>query len=344
MRSIVRFILKILVTILYKPKITFTDKKVQSRRLKSPCVIIANHTHFFDPILLETVFRGKITSVVAKDWYENKKLHWFLKFAQCIPCDRYHLDTEWFLLAKKAIDKGHSIVIFPEGRCNEDGRISEFKSGYAFLARTYKIPVLCVGLSGIFSVFHRTRMIIDVPEKVERIKGIPSAEDLEQKNEYFRQKIIGLKNRTLKETVENETPNKGDIVSVNRGSYRHFGIYVGENQVVHFSADSGRELDPETAVVRQTSVEEFLEGAPLEIQKPLNRKSFSAKSTIRRAKSQVGEMKGQYNIAWNNCEHFAMWCKYGVKKSRQVKTVSRNVLMSSCAALAALDLIKNIFF
>ena len=344
MRQIIRFILKILVTILYKPKITFTDKKIQSQTLKSPCVIIANHTHFFDPILLETVFRGKVTSVVAKDWYENKKLHWFLKFAKCIPCDRYNLDTEWFLLAKKAIDKGHSIIIFPEGRCNEDGRISEFKSGYAFLARTYKIPVLCVGLSGIFSIFHRTRMIIDIPEKIERTKGVSSAQDLEQKNEYFRQKVIQLKNLALKETVENEEPRMGDIVCANRGAYRHFGIYVGENQVVHFSADSGRELDPETAIVRQTSLEEFLEGAPLELQKPLNRKCFSIKSTVRRAKSQVGKMKGQYNIAWNNCEHFAMWCKYGIKKSKQVKNVSRNVFMASCAILAVLFLLKYIFF
>ena len=185
MRKFITIILKILVTILYTPKITYTDKEVQNRKLKSPCVIIANHTHLFDPILLEVILEGKKAAVVAKDWYEKKSVHWLLKLAKCIPCDRYNLDTEWFLLAKKAIDEGKSIVIFPEGKCNEDGVISEFKSGYAFLARTYKIPVLCVGISGVFSIFHRSRMIIDVPEKVERTKGISSSQDLNQKNEYL---------------------------------------------------------------------------------------------------------------------------------------------------------------
>ncbi len=344
MRTIFIFIFKIIIKILYQPKVMFTDKKLQGKKLKSPCVIIANHTHLFDPILIETVLHGKMTAVVAKDWYEKKSVHWILKLAKCIPCDRYNLDTEWFLLAKRAIDEGKSIIIFPEGKCNTDGRISEFKSGYAFLARTYKIPVLCIGINGIFSILHRTRMIIDVPEKVERTKGIPSSKDLEQKNEYFKQKVIELKNKALKETMENEEPEAGDIISVNRGRYRHFGIYIGDNQVIHFAAEPARELDPKTAVVKQTSLDAFLRGDPLEIQKPLKRKSFSPKATIRRAKSQLGEMKGQYRLAWNNCEHFAIWCKYGVKKSRQVKKISTYVLMACCIVLMILHAITKALF
>lgn len=314
--------------ILYRPKVTFINKEVQGRRLKKPCVIIANHTHLFDPVMIETVLKGKIVAVVAKDWYERKSVHWLLKMTKCIPCDRYNLDTEWFLLARRALDAGNSILIFPEGKCNEDGIISEFKSGYAFLARTYKVPILSLGVNGVFSLLHRTRIVIDVPEMVERTKGIPSSQDLEQKNIYFRDKVIHLKNMALKYTMENAEPESGDIISVNRGLYRHMGVYVGDNQVIHFAAEPTKEIDPSTAVVKQTSLEEFLRGDPLEIQKPLKQKSFSRKATVFRAKSALGEMKGQYHLSWNNCEHFAYWCKYGRKRSKQVRKMIDYALVS----------------
>ena len=38
---------------------------------------------------------------------------------------------------------------------------------------------------------------------------------------------------------------------------------------------------------------------------------------VERAESRLGEHK--YNLLFNNCEHFASWCKTGVSESQQVK-------------------------
>jgi phage shock protein A len=38
---------------------------------------------------------------------------------------------------------------------------------------------------------------------------------------------------------------------------------------------------------------------------------------IHRAQSRLGERK--YNLLFNNCEHFATWCKTGVSYSKQVR-------------------------
>ena len=46
---------------------------------------------------------------------------------------------------------------------------------------------------------------------------------------------------------------------------------------------------------------------------------YSGEETVRRARSKLGE--GGYNLALNNCEHFAVWCKTGVKDSSQVNSV-----------------------
>ena len=33
-----------------------------------------------------------------------------------------------------------------------------------------------------------------------------------------------------------KNPEPGDIIFVNRGLYKHYGVYVGNNRVVHFAA------------------------------------------------------------------------------------------------------------
>ena len=42
----------------------------------------------------------------------------------------------------------------------------------------------------------------------------------------------------------------------------------------------------------------------------------SASDIVREALSKIGEIG--YNVLWNNCEHFASYCRYGVKWSEQV--------------------------
>ena len=49
---------------------------------------------------------------------------------------------------------------------------------------------------------------------------------------------------------------------------------------------------------------------------------FTPEETVERAKSRLGETK--YNLALNNCEHFAIWCKTGISESYQVKAVLKN--------------------
>lgn len=44
---------------------------------------------------------------------------------------------------------------------------------------------------------------------------------------------------------------------------------------------------------------------------------YTPEETIARARSRIGETK--YRLITNNCEHFAMWCKTGVKESLQVQ-------------------------
>ncbi len=200
--------------IFYRPKMVFLGKSVTSTDLKQPMVIIANHTSMLDPLMVQSLFFHKRSIVVAKDQVEDPHFHWALsRFKNVIPCDRFNLDTEWALLAKKELEKGNSVIIFPEGKCRYDGLMNEFKTGFAFLARSTGAPVLSVGIDGIYKIGHRTQIVVDEPETIERVKGIPSSKYLAERSEYFRQKVWNLKQRALGQTeailpVAAETPEE----------------------------------------------------------------------------------------------------------------------------------------
>lgn len=44
---------------------------------------------------------------------------------------------------------------------------------------------------------------------------------------------------------------------------------------------------------------------------------YSPEETIKRAKSKLGEH--EYSLFFNNCEHYAIWCKTGLSKSHQIE-------------------------
>ena len=113
-------------------------------------------------------------------------------------------------------------------------------------------------------------------------------------------------------------PMPGDVLSVNRGIYKHYGVYVGNDTVVHFSGGEGFELSAKRACIRKTSLENFQKNDEIQIETRCC-ESYSRKETVMRALGAVGTEKGKYALPWNNCEHFANWCRYGEKRSSQVE-------------------------
>jgi hypothetical protein len=108
---------------------------------------------------------------------------------------------------------------------------------------------------------------------------------------------------------------RGDHIKVRRYGllYAHHGIDLGDGRIVHFG-EPGKEAPQ--ASVRITSLEDFLKGGrPLVVEYPPET-ALDPEESVRLALAEVGEMG--YSLAFNNCEHFATYCKTGRKESRQV--------------------------
>jgi len=104
---------------------------------------------------------------------------------------------------------------------------------------------------------------------------------------------------------------RGDQVYVYRdvmgAPYEHHGIDCGDGTVIHYSKRG-------KAAITRTSRAAFAQGKTIYLKSQPT--SFIADIVIERAESRLGER--QYDLFFNNCEHFANWCKIGRSECRQL--------------------------
>jgi hypothetical protein len=111
----------------------------------------------------------------------------------------------------------------------------------------------------------------------------------------------------------------GDVVYVDRGLYKHYGVYIENGCVADFSPTTGSDAlgNKHNAIVHEKSVDEFLDGCPGRVDNSPG--LHSRKQTLKRAKSAIGTGYGSYNLVFNNCEHKAREWQTGEWKSKQVE-------------------------
>lgn len=69
--------------------------------------------------------------------------------------DRGAADVEAYRLAKRILDEGHVLFVFPEGTRSHDGRLQEARDGVAVLALRTGAPIVPVGIAGSFDRWPR---------------------------------------------------------------------------------------------------------------------------------------------------------------------------------------------
>lgn len=96
----------------------------------------------------------------------------------------------------------------------------------------------------------------------------------------------------------------------------HHGVYVGDGQVVHFWGRMPYKSDARVMAVPVAVFEQLAKNVGSRVLVLNVASRLPRDKTVRRALSRVGE--GGYNVATNNCEHFANWCVQGVAYSAQI--------------------------
>ena len=116
-----------------------------------PLILVANHVHVVDPIFLVFAFPRWITFVAKEELFRSLFLRLWLRWAGSLPLQRDGKVREKQRIlesARKALEEGLILGMFPEGARSHDGKLRKGKAGSAVIASKTDVPVLPVGIIG----------------------------------------------------------------------------------------------------------------------------------------------------------------------------------------------------
>jgi len=131
---------------------------------------------------------------------------------------------------------------------------------------------------------------------------------------------INLENKI--EIWEFKNPLRGDHIRVNRGIYNHHGIYVTNDEVIHFASYKDDNLLGSDNKIIKTNILEFLRDGKTEVKIYTDEERpdlYPIEAIVNWARSCLNDQG--YNVIFNNCEHFANWCTLGRFRSYQVENL-----------------------
>ena len=99
---------------------------------------------------------------LLREWRSKKKLTYALgaSLFNVFSLPRQSGFRKSFVYAGEAIDRGFSVLIFPEGHETKDGSIQPFRSGIGLLASQVNVPIVPIKLDGLWELKKRRRYFV----------------------------------------------------------------------------------------------------------------------------------------------------------------------------------------
>ncbi|XP_041642194.1 lecithin retinol acyltransferase family protein [Cheilinus undulatus] len=149
---------------------------------------------------------------------------------------------------------------------------------------------------------------------------------------------------------------RGDLLEVPRTMFTHFGIYLGDNRVAHLIPDILPVISKDKAAistvvtnnrllmgvilkiasVRVDTVSDFGYGSEILVNHMDNvctQPPLDGEEVARRAEKLMGSVT--YSLLWYNCEHFVMYCRYGMAISYQTYQFCTAVRKIVCSRMSS---------
>ncbi|EAT12969.1 MFS transporter [Bermanella marisrubri] len=151
---VLRFFIWILTHTMYRVKDHDLDKIPDD----GPAVLVCNHVSYVDALIIAGCHHRPIRFVMDRSISEMKGLKTFFKWAKTIPICSPKADADVYETAfkriKEELAEGELVCIFPEGKLTKSGEINEFKAGIERIIAETPVPVIPMGLEGLWgSVF-----------------------------------------------------------------------------------------------------------------------------------------------------------------------------------------------
>jgi long-chain acyl-CoA synthetase len=159
--------------VLGAPKIEGREKL---RAVRGPVLVIANHVTYLDGafVLAALPFHLRHRLAVAMEGdrlrlmrnppkSENMFARWANRIGYFLVVGVFNVFPlpqrtgvrESFRYAGECVDRGYSVLVFPEGRRTPDGELQPFRAGIGMLAKSLRVPVVAMRIKGLWELKQR---------------------------------------------------------------------------------------------------------------------------------------------------------------------------------------------
>ena len=117
---------------------------------KEPALFLMNHSSFIDLKIAATILYPRPFNIVCtEDGFIGKK--WLLRHLGCIPTKKFVTDYHLFNDMKYVVEKGSSILMYPEASYSFDGTATTLPSSLGRCVKLLNIPVVMIKTYGAFA-------------------------------------------------------------------------------------------------------------------------------------------------------------------------------------------------
>ena len=143
------------------------------RGVRGPVIVICNHIGDVDPGFVLTALPARLRHKLAIATggealeilrtppttrpfmgraYDRVKWALGVSLLNLFPLPREAGFRESFAYAGESVDRGYSVLVFPEGRHTTDGKMLPFRAGIGLLANNLQIPIVPMRIDGVFEL------------------------------------------------------------------------------------------------------------------------------------------------------------------------------------------------
>jgi len=146
-----------------------------------PYLIAPRHLSFVDPLaLLPALSRKQLESLywagLEAYLFSNRLTRAFSRTARILPIDPGSAPRRSLAIAAACLERGHSLIWFPEGERSPDGKLQRLRPGIGLVLAAQRVPVIPVWIDGTREVMPPGQRF-PRPGKVRLIIGDPISPD-----------------------------------------------------------------------------------------------------------------------------------------------------------------------
>lgn len=139
---------RVVVVPLLRLLIGFRIEGLENLPASGPALMVSNHLHNSDPILLIAAYTRPILFMAKKEAFGVPVISWIARQAGAFPVDRGKADRAALRHAETLLGQGMIVGLFPEGTRSITGAIGSVHPGAAMIAARSGVPVIPTAIWG----------------------------------------------------------------------------------------------------------------------------------------------------------------------------------------------------